>query len=305
MSKLVVTTGKRYADIDGLACVVAYAEIPVERPLAVIDGPLNNSVTNIIRSWKMNYLIKLEPSDYRFVIVDVSEEKEFPLFVTKDRVVEIYDHHFGFEKDWSYLGDKCKIEPVGACATLIWEAFKKTKLPLITDNQLLITPLSANLLFTAIVSNTLNFQASVTADRDKKAFEELKTFTCLPDNWIAQYYQDQEVSVYTDPASAVANDTKFQIIKGMKCAVGQVELWNSKDFLKDHQNTIEIVLREFNPECWFFISPSITEARTYIFTRNESIKDLLRSVMEIDFFGTDVGVTKKLWLRKEILKLFH
>ena len=335
MSTLVVTTGKRFVDIDGLACVVAYQEIPPKRPLAVISGPLNSSVTDTIRNWPLPYLTALQPGDYKFVIVDVSETKELPPFVKKDRVIEIYDHHFGFEASWKkLLGEKAKIEAVGACATLIWEEMKKRKLedrsekldndvrgaigqsqkiPLPTSassfppptSHFPITPLAANLLYTAIISNTLNFQASVTTKRDKQAFEELKGFIDLPETWVAQYYQDQEVSVYTNPEQAVVNDTKIQIIKGLKCAVGQIELWNSEDFIKEHQNEIESTLRAFDTELWFFTSPSIGEGRNYIFTKSETIKNLFRSVMSIDFFGTDIGVTKKLWLRKEILRMIQ
>ena len=299
MSQLIVTTGKRFVDIDGLACVIAYQEIPPERPLAVIYGPLNSSVTDTIRNWPLPYLTALQPGDYKFVIVDVSEKKELPSFVQKENVIEIYDHHFGFESSWQHLGKKAKIEVVGACATIIWEEFVSS------HPHSIMSPLAANLLYTAILSNTLNFQASITTERDKKAFNELKNFINLPETWIAQYYQDQEVNIYLNPEQAVANDTKIQVIKGLKCAIGQMELWNSEDFIKEHQNEIESTLRNFDTEHWFFTSPSIGEGRNYIFTKSETIKNLFRSVMSIDFFGTDIGVTKKLWLRKEILRMIQ
>ena len=341
MAQLVVTTGKRFVDLDGLACVIAYQEIPPEKPLAVIAGPLNNSVTNTIRKWPIDYLTDLEPGDYEFVIVDVSEAKEFPLFVNKEKVVEIYDHHFGFEKFWAHLGEKAKIEPVGACATLIWEEMRKRKhevrsgpaprevevsgseskkwgktlqnspsipildSPLTSHPHPLLSPLVANLLYTAILSNTLNFQSSITTERDKKAFEELKSFTNLPKDWIIQYYQDQEVNAYTNPEQAIASDTKIEMIKGMKCAVGELELWNSMNFIKDHKSSIESTLRSFETELWFLNAPSIGEGRSYIFTKSETLKNFLRNVIQVDFFGTDVGVTKKLWLRKEILRMIQ
>ena len=177
MSQLVVTSGQRFTDIDALACVAAYMEIPVERPIAVIPGPLNLSVTNRIKEWKFDYLTYLDSDDYDYVVVDVSETEQFAHYVKIDRVVEIYDHHFGFEKYWQEkLGDKAKIEAVGACATLIWEEFKKR------NPEKKISSLSANLLYTAINSNTLNFRSSVTTERDKKAFEEIKPFTDLPDS---------------------------------------------------------------------------------------------------------------------------
>lgn len=296
MPQIVVTTGYKWVDIDGLACVIAYQEIPQSPALGIIAGPLNQSVPQSVRKWLPVCPKDLKPGDYDFVITDVSEKDQFPSFVDPNRIIEIYDHHFGFEKYWQEkLGDKAKIEPVGACATLIWEELKKRK-------ERIISPLAANLLYMAIVSNTLNFQASVTTDRDKKAFDELKNYTSLPENWIIQYYQDQEADVYFNPELAIANDTKIQVIKGTRCAFGNLELWNSKSFLQENLGRIESVLKSFTTETWLFNSPSISEGRNYIFTKSETLKNLLRNVMEVDFFGGNIGVTKKIWLRKEILK---
>lgn len=300
MAKLVVTSGSAFTDIDALACVIAYKEVPEEEPLAVIAGPLNHSVSKTVRDWPLVYKTKLMPGDYEFVIVDLSEAEQFPPFVQKEKVVEIYDHHFGFEKFWQHLEDKAKIEKVGACATLIWEEFKKRRQLSASSNQPLGST-AANLLYTAIISNTLNFQASVTTQRDKNAFIELTKLTNLPPEWIAKYYQEQEISIYANPVLAISNDTKLQVIKGIRCAIGQIELWNSKNFIKEFPLEIEAALRAFDIEHWFLTSPSISEGRNYIYTKSETIKDLLRQVLPIDFFGTHVGVTKKLWLRKEIL----
>ena len=297
MANLVVTTGRRYIDIDGLACVIAYKEIPEVPLIAVIAGPLNNSVTAKIRTWNLNFQKTLTEGDYDFVITDTSEKESLPYFVKPERVIEIYDHHFGFEKEWrDRLGDKAKIESVGACATLIWEEFKARK------GKCKISAVAANLLYTAIVSNTLNFQASVTTERDKKAFEELKAFVSLPEDWVREYYRDQEADIYGNPEVAITNDTKMQMIEGRECAVGQLELWRSKEFLESHLGEIEATLSGLNASCWFFTSPSISEGKNYIFTRDQSIKDMLGRVIPIEFGSKDIGVTQKLWLRKEILK---
>lgn len=298
MAKIVVTSGKRYIDIDGLACLIAYTEIPQEKAIAVVAAPLNKSITQTIKKWPINYVASVQGEDLEFVIVDVSEFPQFPPFVKKEKIIEIYDHHFGFEKEWQYLGKKAKIEPVGACATIIWEEFKKR------NPEKKISTLSANLLYAAISSNTLNFQASITTERDKKAFEELKAFINLPENWIAKYYQELEVDIYLNPEEAIINDTKIQTIKGTICAIGQIELWNSKPFITEHAQEIETALKSFDTELWFLTSPSIGEGRNYIFTKSETMKNYLRNVMGITFEG-NIGITPKLWLRKEILKLIQ
>ncbi|MEM4272160.1 MAG: hypothetical protein QXH30_01090, partial [Candidatus Bilamarchaeaceae archaeon] len=125
---------------------------------------------------------------------------------------------------------------------------------------------------------------SLTTQRDKNAFEELKAFVNLPANWIPQYYQDQEVSVYTNPQLAVASDTKIQIIKGFKCAVSQIELWNSEDFIKDHQTEIESTLRKFETEHWLFISPSIGEGEDYFLGRGRNfIREAREGILFLQF----------------------
>lgn len=298
MAKIVVTSGKRFVDIDGLASLIAYTEIPPEKAIAVVAGPLNNSITPTIKKWPLNYATSVQGEDLEFVIVDVSEFQEFPNFVKKEKIIEIYDHHFGFEKNWEYLGEKSVIAEVGACATLIWEEFKKR------NPNKKISPLSANLLYTAIASNTLNFHLPLTNERDRRAFQELKPFIDLPNGWIAKYYQDIELDVYLNPKEAIVGDTKIQMIKGQECAFGQLELWNSKPFILEHSEEIEAALKDFSAELWLFSSPSISEGRNYLYTKSETLKNYLRGVLDITFEG-NIGTTTKLWLRKEILKLIQ
>jgi len=296
MPQTVVTTGKRFCDIDALACVLTYPEI-VPDTLPVITSPLNQSVTKQIRNWPLSYQSSLKSNgDWQFVIVDVSEENQFPPFVQKEKIIEIYDHHLGFEKIWEKkLGEKAKIEPVGACATLLWEEFKRRQ----PDKK--ISSLAAALLYTAILSNTLNFLAETATERDKQAFEELKAFTNLPPDWISQYYQDQERQAYLNTERAVLRDTKIETIKGLNCAIGQMELWNSRDFIKEKRNEIALVLKNFGQEYWFLISPSLGENRTYIYTKNQLIKEFLQRALRINFFDGDIGITEKLLTRKDIL----
>lgn len=297
MSKVVVTTGKRFCDIDGLACVTAYSEIPEVPPLAVITSTLNHSISKEIRQWPLNIVRHFEDEpDTSYVIVDVSEPDQFPPFVKNERIVEIIDHHVGFEDYWrKKIGEKVKIEEIGACATQIWEEYKLRK------PGVKISSLSANLLYTAILSNTLNFQSFWTTERDRKAYGELKAYTNLPPNWISVYYLDQEREVYQKPEVVLKNDTKVQIIKGMKCTFGQIELYNSRDFLKQFSGLIESVLKEYGSEAWILSSPCISEGRNYIFTKNKTLKDLISRVMQVSF-EKDVGITRKIWTRKEILQ---
>jgi len=289
MNKTIVTSGQRYTDIDGLASAIAYKEIE-PKSLVVLPGPLNQSVTATIKKWPLDFVTNLPPGNYNFVVVDISEPEWIANFVKKDKIIKIYDHRFGFNNYWQKkLGKNVKIEMVGACATLIWEEIKR--------NKKKINQIPANLLYTAIVSNTLNFKASVTTPRDLKAIKEIKPSTSLPANWIEKYYQEVEKGIYQDPIKAILGDTKGTT----DVVIGQIELWDSRNFINKYLKEIKTAMESYGNPNWFFSSPSISEGKNYLFAKSKNTKKKLREIIGASFKG-NLGTTRKLWLRKEILK---
>lgn len=296
MEKIVVTTGQPFTDIDALACTIAYTALLNLRDKnadAVLPGPLNKSVTPEIISWGLKFSKKPSTKNAKYILVDISDPKYFASFVNEKGVVEIFDHRPVFENYWKEkLGKYAHIEMVGACATLIWEEYKKRKL---VNN---ISTTSAKLLVTAIISNTLNFKAGVTTERDKVAFRQLLKITNFPKNWVEKYFEDQEKEAMRNPIEAIKNDSKGL---GYDFKIGQLEFWDSKKFVYKYLKKIEKVLTSSGNEKWFFTSPSISEGKNYLFTKNEDIKKLLEDKIDAKFDG-HIGVTKKLLLRKEILQ---
>ncbi|MDP2860647.1 MAG: DHH family phosphoesterase [bacterium] len=298
---IIVTAGDAYTDIDILASAVAYKELLClqnKKAMVVLTVPLNQSVTGEIRRWGADYLKELPAGSHQFVIVDVSDPKHFAPFVEEEKIIELFDHRTGFESYWQKrLGDNAKIEPVGACATLIFEEYKKSGL------IKKISPASANLLYVTIFTHTLNFQSSVTTERDKAAFRALKPLTALSDNWADEYYEEREKTVYSSPLEAIIQDTKVLFLPGLnrELVIGQLELWDSSKFIKKHLDKVEAALVGFGNEDWFFTSPSISEGKTYLFTKSKVVKELLEKALNLKFSG-DLGEAPKLYLRKEILK---
>lgn len=295
MKKIIVTTGQPFTDIDSLACAIAYAEfynLIGIKALAVLPGPLNKSITEKIKAWGLEFDKEHKTSKVeKYVMVDISEPEYFATFVDLTNVKEIFDHRHGFEKYWKKkLKDNCHIEMVGSCATLIWEQFIESGL------QKHISKVSANLLYTAIASNTLNFKASVTTERDVKAFEELKEFINLPEDWIQTYFSDQDEEVKNSISQALLSDTKIR----PDYAIGQLELWKARKIIKNNLKEIEKTFLSINNSNWFLTSPSISEGKNYLYTKVPAMKKLLKKTINAKFDG-DLGETNKLWLRKEII----
>ena len=299
---LIITASEMLIDIDILSCALAYRKLLSLRGITtkvVLPGSLTSSVTDIVRGWNFTYETALEgsPEDFSYVLVDISEPDQFAKFVVLDNIIELYDHRHGFENFWKErLGDKAKIELIGACATLIWEEYKKAGL----ENK--IDTLNANLLYTAILSNTLNLQAQITSPRDKNALDELSGHIDLPDNWRQIYFDEVSKEILSYPVVSMENDTKKVDINNTKYIIIQLELWNSHKFIEDNYGTIIKVLNKHKNNFTFLTSPSISEGFNYIVATNDTVKNKLQSCIGVDW-DVDIGKTKKLWLRKEIIRL--
>lgn len=301
MPKIGVTCSKYTNDIDALACIVAYTELlnlqGIDATGYIAEEP-NSSVTDEIKSWGYKYEAKPNDTDISYVIVDASYPEQFPDFVKIEKIVEIYDHHTGFEKYWKeQIGENSKIELIGSCATLIWEEYKKRGF------SEKISQTSARLLYAAIVSNTLNFKIKITSNRDVSAFKDLSAIVNLSKTWIEKYFLDQEDGVYKNPRVAIINDIKIIEFPNLKTkiTIGQMELWDAKKFVADYKPLIKEVLNEFDHNQWFFNSPCISKGRNYIYSENEEIKKILERILGIKF-KNGVAETKDLVLRKEIVK---
>lgn len=299
MNQIVVTTGQAFTDIDSFASAVSYRELFSDKDTniaVVLPGVLNESITKTVNSWKVLYKTKCPEKVGGFVIVDISDPKHFPEFVVVAKVIRIFDHHFlGHQDYWkSLLKDDATIEPVGACATLVWEEYLKRK----SANKVNYT--TANLLITAILSNTLNLKSSVTTKRDIDALTQLQKYSKLPDNWAESYFNEVESGVLGNVFEAVRSDTKIVEIGGTSVTVGQIELWEGKKFVLNFASEINKALASFGNANWFITVASISEGKNYFLANTKELQNALTDRIGA-VFSSDIGTTNKLWLRKEIL----
>ena len=296
MADIAVTAGQTWIDIDAYACIIAYTELlklEGRDAEAVNPGILNASIPKYLAKLGQ-YKSSPSDADCSVVLVDISDPEFISDFAKVEKVVEVYDHHLGFETLWQEkLGKNSHIEFLGACATLIWEEYKKR------DHGQNIGPASATLLAAAIASNSLNFKAFVTRERDRVAFDELTTKAGLPENFIATYFRSCEETILSDIASALKNDTKIRDFPNLRVplVIGQCELWESRDFIRKNKEVIAQAL-SMVPH-WILTAPSISEGINHLYTTNEEMKKWLTQAVGVAWDG-DFGTTDRLYMRKEI-----
>lgn len=301
---IVITSGNKYSDIDVVACATAYSEflqLKGFKTAVLIKKTLNSSITSNLKLF-IAEIVDTNPfptEDHAVIVIDLSDPEMIDDRIDQSKVIELFDHHFGYEAHWQeILGKDSHIEKVGSCATLIYEKIK---------NEGLLSKMSVGsltLLYAAIISNNLNLKAQITHQKDLNAADELKKLTNLPDNWIQLYYEEisnQLFSQNQDLKTLLHNDTKIQTIQGRTYAITQMELWDAKGFLDKNLKLIVEVLREHNNDLWFYTSPSISEGKNYLYSEIDLARELLAKAIGANFSG-NFGTTDKLWLRKEIVR---
>ena len=298
---IIVTSGARYLDIDAYACCIAYAELLnlLGQPAkAVSTAVLNESITPSLRALPANLETTYTPSpDDVFVMADLSDPDHFDSIVNLDHVIEVFDHHPGYEQYWQdKLGDKSHIDFIGAAATLIAEEWQKAGL---LDRM---SQPSAKLLAAAILDNTLNFNASVTTDRDKSMYEFLRSHAALDDQWVASYFTECQRNIMNDLPVALKNDTKFLQFNGMpeRLCVGQLVVWDASSFMADELPAITKHFEAIQKQ-WFVNIVSIDEGHSYLLCQDAPTQQWLEGLLHVTFDG-NIAKAGRLWLRKEIMK---
>ena len=301
MSNVVVTSGAKYLDIDGYASCIAYAILLRANGVsakAVTTAPLNESVPEFIKNIDLAFDDYVPVEGDKFVLLDVSDPSMFDGFVRMSDVVEVIDHHVGFEEFWEEKKsrgevDKVDIEFIGAICTNIYEKF------FVSGKTGLLTEGLCKLLVAGILNNTLNLKASVTTERDVAAYKALCNLAKLSADWAKEYFDACEEEILRDLKSAIINDTKItKAVKDLPDAFGQLAVYDKNKILSQIDLTREAFAGH---DTWMMNIISLKDGRSYIFAEPEEARKSLEDLFELKFENS-LLVLDEFLLRKEIIK---
>lgn len=296
-----VTAGSAYLDIDAYACMVAMAELlnlQGINAIAYSGAPANYSVCESLM--EQGQVTNTLPTDFHaetasYMIVDVSDPAFLKNSVPLDRVVEVYDHHVGFEDYWtSRIGTGAHIEFIGAAATLIYREWKKSGLSTQMKRS------TAKLLIAAILDNTLNLTSSNTTHEDMATFRALCAHAGVGDEFRAAYFSEVQKSVETDLKNALFGDIKtVRNNPVLPPRVAQLCVWNAKSVL----DRLSEIRGWFAPlgEPWMINLIDLSENCCYFVCEDASCQEKLAHVFNVRF-DSDIAKTEKPYLRKQIIK---
>jgi inorganic pyrophosphatase/exopolyphosphatase len=296
----IITSGASYLDIDAYACCIAYAELLNQQGVparAVSSAQPNASVSQSVLGWAAAFDDYPPTLDDEFVLVDVSDFHHFDPLVVLERVVEVIDHHPGFEHYWAQkLGAAADIRPIGAAATQVFQRWQTAGvLPQISMQ-------SAALLATAILDNTLNFTGQMTTPADIEAYADLASRAKLPTDWPRQYFLECQASIESDLAAALAADSKqMKAESNLPCFFAQMTLWDADALLQKHRSMIERWMAEQGDD-WLLNVISIHDRKSCLLAPAEVSQQKLNHLLPLEWQG-GLAVREPSILRKELLKL--
>lgn len=293
----IVTSGNRYIDIDAYAGCIAYAYLLNLKGIeakAVSTAKINESITTNLLNLETKLDKYKENDNNQFVIIDVSNKDYFDDIVNEKQIIEVIDHHLGHEEYWkNRLGEKAKIEFIGAVATIIVELYEK-------ENLLNKMPKDiAELLMSAILDNTLNFKAKVTNKRDKIAYGKLEKIVNYKGNYAEKYFLECQQEIEKDFVKAIENDTKIEKINDILPTVfSQLVVWD-KRYILDNEKVLYDTLSNIGKD-WMFNLICLKDEKSYIISNDVKIQKKLEKLLNGTFKG-DIMELKEVWLRKEII----
>ncbi|MDA3840461.1 MAG: DHH family phosphoesterase [Patescibacteria group bacterium] len=286
-------------DLDGTACAYAYAEFLNSggiNAIAAIPGTPHHEARFVLNKFNIKTLSNIENTineNDEIVIVDASDPNGISDYVKLEKVVEIIDHR-KVNDAHLFPNAKVQIELVGAAATLIAEKFY--------ENACEISKESAALLFSAIVSNTINFQANVTVERDRAMAEWLKTKFELPNNYVHEMFKDksQHKDIMTD---LFVNDFASFNVNGYHLSVAQLEIIDVDKFIKENINELKENLkkntRKVALDIFFITCIDLEKAFNTFVAIDDKTEKLVEMALGVKFIN-GIAKRKGILMRKEI-----
>lgn len=225
---MIIVTSYRNPDIDGIACSIGYSELLNKlgkKSRATYYGNIGLEV-KFVKDYCEEFPIEKVMGGYKeddeFILLDTADPDATDPEIKPEKVIEIFDHRELVFTD-KFPKAKSKIELVGSCATLVTEEFNKKDID--------PSKTSTIFLYSAIISNTINFKNTVTTERDKNAANYLQSLVKLPDDYIKRMFLSKSNVDASNLQSVIEQDFSTKEIGGKRFGLAQIEVANLEKLL--------------------------------------------------------------------------
>lgn len=289
-------------DLDGIAGVIAYGEFlqkTGKNAIVGIIGEPHDEAKYVLDRFGFAHPQKIENADIfdEIILVDASDLNGLRGKIAPEKVIEIIDHRKVHDAD-KFPKAKAQIELVGAAATLVAEKF--------IQNRVNISKKSATLVYSAIISNTLNFKGSVTTDRDKQAAAWLNEVAKLPEDFWKDLFIAKSDLTGTKLAERIESDFAWFVLGDKKVGIAQIEMIGVKKMLDERSAEVVQILDKIKSEMGldyiFQNTIELEDTKNFFVAQDLDTQKLLGKVLNVQFAGV-VAERPNLIMRKQIVPL--
>lgn len=300
--KPILVTSYTNPDLDGVAGAIAYAEFLQKTDKDAIVGIIgepHDEAKYIFNYFDFQFpeLIVNADNFDEVILVDASDLNVLEGKIIPEKVIEIIDHRKTHEAD-KFPKAKVQIELVGAVATLVAERFMQSDVEISKE--------SAILLFSAIISNTLNFKGSITTERDKKVAEWLNRIAKLPEDFWKELFIEKSNLSGAKLVERIEGDFAWFIIGDIKVGIAQIEMIGAKKLINDRGAEIVQALEKIKTGMSLdFVFQNIIElddSKSFFVANDSRTKELLEKILGVRFSGILAERSPSI-MRKQIVPL--
>ncbi len=295
-AQIVITAGNKYIDIDAYAGIFAYRELLRHMgysAYAYTSAPTNESVSTLIQDMGFTFDSVDFSKPAKYILLDVSNPQFFDAVVKEDDILEIIDHHTGFEEYWKEKQVPHTIEFIGSICTIIFEMYEKNHFENLLDTNL------CKLLMAGILDNTLNLKSSITNQRDVDCYLKLQHLGQVNEDWRMEYFESCYAKTENHLSQYLASDIKIEKVSDtLPEVIGQIIVLD-KDIIFRHQEEVRAVFQKY-PH-WILNVIALKEGKSYLFYGSEmdklGLEQLFHQPIKEDYL-----LLEPFLLRKQIMK---
>lgn len=300
MNKPILITSYENPDLDAVACAISYNEFlqKIGKDSVVrIFGEPHDEARYVLDRFGIEYPLSIENPDSfdEVILVDVSDIKSIDGKISLEKVIEVIDHRKINDAD-KFLKARVQIEPVGSAATLIAEKFRDSNVPISRE--------SAILLYSAIISNTANFNQSICTDRDRDIALWLNNFSKLEKSFWEELFVSKSDLSDDDLAKRIRHDFKTFTIRTKIIGVAQIEIIEAEKLVIDRNieiiGTLDEIKKEMSLDFVFQNTIDLTKEKNFFVTKDVETQKLLEKAFNIKFIN-NVAEKSGILFRKQII----
>ncbi len=295
----VFVTSYRNPDIDGVACSISYSEYLCKKgidAIAVIFGKPHREAIFVLKKFGISLPRnggRLISKDSRVILTDTSSLNNISRNINPKNVVEIIDHR-KLNEVYRFPNAKVQIELVGSCATLVSEKFREDNVELLSS--------SAALLYSAVVSNTINFKNNITTERDKEISDWLLKRVSIPSTYVREMFLAKS-QVDRPIKNILKEDVSIMNFEGKVVPIFQLEIVDVDAFLETHLDVIKNYLEDYTvetrPDIVFLSCIDLEKAFNVFVALDGMTQRILERILNVRFRGV-LARREGIIMRKEI-----